>query len=409
MTSILIVGAGPAGLACATTLTCQRVDADIEVVDPSGTWMAAWRRRFAAQDIPNLRSPAVHHPHPDPFGMLEHAAGEGLIASGGTQLPTTGLFDAFIDEMVERRGLTDRVTPTTAIGLRLRTDGRPEVRLADGSTRRPDRVVLATNARRPQVPDGLIDAAGTDAFAGTEHADVADTPAGGHVLIVGGGLSAAHLAIGAARRGARVTMLTRRRLRIRRFDTDPSWLGPRKRRPFEQEPDALVRRRTIDTARGGGSIPARVRRDLDRCIEAGVIDLRERVQVVGCDPAGQRVRVRCSDGRTILVDVVWCATGGQIDVGLDPLFRDLVTRYPTAIARGLPELEADLSWPGTSVHVSGFGAALRLGPTAGNLVGQRRAALRIAAAVRGDDPVRSDRIATGRGACPDDHGPTSAH
>ena len=403
MTSILIVGAGPAGLACATTLTCQRVDADVEVVDPSGTWMAAWHRRFAAQDIPNLRSPAVHHPHPDPFGMLEFAAGKGLIASGGTQLPTTGLFDAFVDEMIERRGLTDRVTPTGVTGLRIHTDGRAEVRLTDGSSRQPDRVVLATNARRSLVPDGLRDAAGTEVFADTERANVANTPVGGHVVIVGGGLSAAHLAIGAARRGARVTMLARRRLRVRRFDTDPSWLGPRKRRPFEQEPDAFIRRRTIDTARGGGSVPARVRRDLDRCIEAGVIDLRERVEVVGCDAIGHRVRVRCTDDRAVLADAMWCATGGRIDVGLDPLCQDLVTSFPTTIAHGLPDLAADLSWPGTRVHLSGFGAALRLGPTAGNLVGQRRAALRIAAAVRGDDPCRSDRIATGRGACPDDH------
>lgn len=403
MTNILIVGAGPAGLACATTLTCQRADAEIEVVDPSGTWMTAWRRRFDAQDIPNLRSPAVHHPHPDPFGMLEHADGKGLIASGGTQLPTTDLFDRFIDEMIERRGLTNRVTPTGAIGLQIRAGGRPEVRLADGSTRRPDRVVLATNVRHPVVPDGLREAAGTELFADTERADVVDTPVGGHVVIVGGGLSAAHLAIGAARRGARATMLTRRRLRVRRFDTDPSWLGPRKRRPFEQEPDPFVRRRTIDTARGGGSVPARVRRDLDRCIEAGMIDLRERVEVVGCDPVGDRIQVRCTDDRTILADVVWCATGGQIDVQMDPLLQDLVSTFPTTIARGLPELEADLSWPGTPVHISGFGAALRLGPTAGNLVGQRRAALRVAAAVRGEDPVRRDRIATGRGACPDDH------
>jgi cation diffusion facilitator CzcD-associated flavoprotein CzcO len=67
---VLVVGAGPAALSLATALTCRRVPVELEVIDPSGTWMAAWNRRFAAQDIPHLRSPSVHHPHPDPFALL---------------------------------------------------------------------------------------------------------------------------------------------------------------------------------------------------------------------------------------------------------------------------------------------------------------------------------------------------
>ncbi|MTV25915.1 lysine N(6)-hydroxylase/L-ornithine N(5)-oxygenase family protein [Nitriliruptoraceae bacterium ZYF776] len=396
----LIIGAGPAGLAVATALSCHGVD-DLEVVDPSGTWMTAWHRRFAAQDIPHLRSPAVHHPHPDPFALLEVTPREELVRSGGTSLPTTASFRRFCELLVERRGLADAVTATHAEALEVGVDGRATVHLADGTSRTPDRVVLATNARQPTLPEAIAPLRGHPCVAGTETAAVADTPAGGHVVVVGGGLSAGHLAVGAARRGAQVTLAARRRLMVRRFDTEPAWLGPKKRRPFEADPDPRSRRRTIDHARGGGSVPHRMHRAIGGCAEEGRLDLRERVEVDAChDRPDGRVEVRFSDGHEVVADAVWAATGGAIDVTRDALCRALAAAHATEVADGLPVLTDDLRWPGTNVHLAGFVAALTLGPTAGNLVGQRRAALRIAAAVRGDDPVRADRVATGTGACP---------
>lgn len=415
MSEILIVGAGPAGLASALALTCHGFGDRVRVVDPSGTWLAAWRRRFAAQDIPILRSPAVHHPHPDPFALLQHAGDHGLVASGGTQLPTTSLFDGFIDHIVEAAGLVDRVEATTLDALDLDDRGFPTVRLGNSEEARPDRVVLATNSRHPRIPSSLAeiarDAAARDAavpkVAGPDSASLEATPVGGHVVVIGAGLSAAHLAIGAVRRGAYVTLLARHRLRVRRFDTHPSWLGPKKRRPFEQEPDPFVRRRTIDTARGGGSIPARYHRELLRCDEAGLLDLRERVALVEAVPdRGGCVRLVLDDGSTVVANAVWCATGGDVDVTRDELCRPLLERTSVTVAGGLPELDQDLSWPGTSVHQVGFAAGLRLGPVAGNLIGHRRAALRIVAGLLGRDPTRVDRIVTGTGACPSVvHGP----
>ena len=400
MTDVLIVGAGPAGLAAAVNLSCHGLADGLRIVDPSGTWLAAWRRRFASQDIPILRSPAVHHPHPDPFALLEHAGGQGLVASGGTQLPTTRAFDRFVDDLVAARDLADRVEPIAAVGLELTDDGHAAVSLSNGEVVRPDRVVLATNARSPAVPEALAPATAAGRALAGDAPHVDRVPSGGRLAVIGAGLSAAHLALGAARRGAHVTLLARHRLRVRRFDTHPSWLGPRKRRPFEQEPDPHVRRRTVDTARGGGSIPARFRRALDACTEAGQLDLRERVSVVACDDGGGALDLTLDDGARVRVDEVWCATGGRLDVAADPLCRPLLGRSPVAVADGLPDLADDLTWPGTTVHLTGFAAALRLGPTAGNLVGHRRAALRLAASIRGDDPVAADRIATGAGACP---------
>jgi hypothetical protein len=400
--SVTIVGAGPGGLSVALALRCHDRSLPLTVLDPSGTWLAAWRRRFTQQDIPHLRSPAVHHPHPDPFALLARTDRRGLVPSGGTNLPTTAAFERFCDELVEAAGLAEAVRPVGVAAIESTTPGDVRIRLSDGQLHGTDRLVLATNARRPLCPPALADATAEGAAVGSERADVRATPPGGHVVVVGGGLSAAHLALGAARRGAHVTLLTRRRLTVRRFDTHPTWLGPRKLRPFVAEPDPLVRRRAIDAARGGGTVPHAFRRELARCEERGLLTLRERSVIVGCErDAAGRLVLHLDVGPLPAADAVWVATGGRIDVTDDPLCVRLVDEHPTPVADGLAVLDDDLSWPGTGVHLVGFTAALSLGPTAGNLIGLRRGAQRVAAAVRGEDPVQADRITTGGGACPD--------
>lgn len=397
----LVVGAGPAGLAVATGLACHDLADDLEVVDPSGTWLSAWHGRFAAQAIPHLRSPAVHHPHPDPFALLGVTDEDQVIRSGGTSLPSTAAFARFCDQLVHHQRLAERLTATAATALEVDVSGRPTVQLADGTRRRPERVILAGNARRPIVPPAVDHLLGRDPrVATTASAHVADTPSGGHVVVVGGGLSAAHLALGAVARGAEVTLMTRRRLTVRRFDTHPSWLGPKKRRPFEAEPDPVTRRRMIDQARGSGTIPHAVRRRLDEAVAAGCLRVCERSLLERVDARDDALHVRASGGERWRADRLWLATGAPVDVAHDPLCRRLLADHPAARVGGMVDLDPDLSWPGTRVHLVGGAASLVLGPTAGNLVGQRRAASRITAAVRGVDPVSADRIATGAGACP---------
>jgi hypothetical protein len=398
--TVVLVGAGPAALAVALTADCHDLADRLEAIDPSGRWLAAWDRRFAAQAIPHLRSPAVHHPHPDPFALLAQCEPEELVTSGNTRLPTSAGFRRFVDAQVEAADLDGRVHAGKLRALSLDPDGRARLVLDDGSQRCPDHVVLAANARHAVLPAVLEHLRDHPRVAVGEAARLADTPVGGRIAVLGGGLSAAHLAVGAAERGAEVHLLTRRRLTVRRFDTHPSWLGPSKRRPFEREPDPFLRRRAIDRARGGGTIPHRMRQRLQTHVDRGAIVLHERTTILAADADSRGVCVDLRGSGRLETDVLWTATGGAIDVARDDLCRTLQGRFPTTIAGGLPELTTDLRWPGTNVHLVGGVAGLRLGPTAGNLIGHRRAAQRLVAAWRALDPVRADRIATGAGACP---------
>ena len=397
----MIVGAGPAALATATLLRCHELG-PLEIIDPQGRWLTAWHHRFAAQSIAHLRSPAVHHPHPDPFALLATAGPDDLVRSGQANLPTTGVFARFTADLVRAARLTDAITASSVTSLELLGDGTAVLYLADGTHRRPDRVVLATNRRVPSEPLALRDqgGGGHPAVRQGDRCDVRSTPAGGHVVVVGGGLSAAQLCAGAAERGARVTLIARSRLRVRRYDTHPTWLGQKQLRPFRAEVDPVLRARMLAAARGGGTMPHRNRVLLQRLEDAGRLCLRERRELADVGSTSEGVRLCLDDGEVLAAAELWCATGGRIDVATDPLLTQVRRLRPIAIAGGLPDLDDALRWPGTNVHLTGAAAGLVLGPTAGNLVGHRRAAQRITAALRGLDPERADRITTGSGACP---------
>lgn len=400
----VIVGAGPGAMSVVLALQCRGLDDVPLVLDPSGGWLVRWRERFAAQGIPNLRSPAVHHPHPDAFALLGRAEDGELVRSGGVHLPTTGLFDRFTDELIEDHRLAGLVRPDSAERLEVDRDGRPTVVTMGGDVIRADRVVIATD-RRVATRIDLDRDLDRRRVAGIDRADVRTVRAGEHIAVVGGGLSAVHLALGAARRGAFVTLVARRSLEVRRFDTHPSWLGPARRREFESLADPAVRRRAIINARRGGTVPHRFRKELAELEVSGEVRCIERVELVGCVDHRDGVRLELrSRGSHVPPDLgafdrVWLATGGSIDVLSDPLCAPLAAGSRTAVVGGLPDLEADLCCPGTRVHLLGASAGLVLGPTAGNLVGLRRGAQRIAATMAGEDPARADCSVTGAGAC----------
>ena len=85
------------------------------VFDSSQTWPSQWQRQFAAQQIPQLRSPAVHHPDPNPFQLRNFDQARYNELFPPYHRPGTKLFNDFCHEVVCHWKLTDKVYPAKEI------------------------------------------------------------------------------------------------------------------------------------------------------------------------------------------------------------------------------------------------------------------------------------------------------
>jgi cation diffusion facilitator CzcD-associated flavoprotein CzcO len=386
---LVIAGAGPHALALAARLLRKRPTwrRRLRVVDPAGAWLSCWQRQMAQYEIPWLRSPSPHHPHPNPHALrrfaLEHHRGWQLEGPYG--LPHTDLFADFCRSVVDEFGLATSLVSGRLTQLRLPPSGSGPLTLAfaDGSEQRARRLVIATGAGGPRLPAWAASCVGRHPPEALQHSSTIDLPSlpplqGQKVAIVGGGLTAAHLVLGALRRGAQVLLLCRRTLRERPFDADPGWLGPKYLKGFEAEPSMLRRRQLVLAARDGGSIPPQMAHRL-RQAERHAAQLRilEGFVVRQAHWGEEGWTLHGPVGTPLMAHRLWLATGQRLGVGQCPLLRQLHQQRPAPLVEDWPVLGPDLSWPGTSVSVMGGLAALQLGPAARNLHGGRLAAERI--------------------------------
>jgi len=248
---------------------------------------------------------------------------------------------------------------------------------------------------------------------------------GQHVLIVGGGLTSAHLVLSAHRHGAAsVTLLTRRQVRVQEFCVDLSWVGRARHlllsdyrgQPVEE------RLRTLRTARPGGSISPFVMKELNALMarEGGKVVLYEEAEVTGLlplpvssSPSPSSFCVTLSTGVVLpRVDRLLLATGSAVDITKDPLLSPLLIPQAGSekeeeatprICQGFPivgpSLRLDLQGAEKEmkIHVMGPYAALQVGPDAANLTGAMTASRLLADVIRAEGVGEAGREEGGRG------------
>ncbi|NJN31236.1 MAG: lysine N(6)-hydroxylase/L-ornithine N(5)-oxygenase family protein [Synechococcales cyanobacterium RM1_1_8] len=400
---LAVIGAGPQGLTLLTHLLQKRpqLRGQFRVFDPSGQWMQRWREQFAAQEIEHLRSPAVHHPDPHPGALRNFAEGRESELYPPYALPGTQLFNEHCAAVIQRWQLEDCILPHPVEGLTLSSGRFPFTLHSPAGLVKARRVILATGSGQPHWPDWAVRAqlehflSGSDArIAHSSQVDLRQLPSlqGEQILIIGGGLSSGHLALGAVRRGARVTLMTRRNCREKLFDADPGWLGPKYLKGFAAETDWYKRWQMIRDARDGGSFTPEVLTKLRRLSRDGKVQFLEYCQVkqatwgdnqwqIEFDELGSNKPELAGGNAHCTAKRIWLATGSTLDAAQHPLLQSIQQSHPAELVNGLPVLDQHLRWPGLELFVSGGLAALQLGPAARNLFGGRLAAERIVPAI----------------------------
>jgi len=423
---VCIVGAGPHGLAMASRMllgeqalqdctntwretkdirehlsTERRASArTFAVVDAGGGWMKRWRHQFDVLGIEYLRS--NDGMHPDAFAHKTLAVWAAMnqrldfltLSSlpgdfhGHFKAPSNELMLDFCEHLVNIGGLEDNLWQANAESLEPCESG---VKVTVSTTEGQD-TILAKHvvvARGPtwcrQWPAfrNALDAA---ARARVLHAwDLFDGPEcikrlSGDGVIVGGGLTSAHLCVQLATKG-KLDLLIRRDRRVKQYDLDLSWMvtRPDGRRLLRQKFEhASVEERiaTNRSVRDGGSISPELNSMLSKLEAESLLEVHEFTEIVSAAWDGCWTLTLSTD-EVITADYLICATGSKIDISADPLLANLQAIHPLHLEGGLPVLSEGLQWGELPIHLMGNSAALELGPDAVNMSGALRGAYRI--------------------------------
>uniref|UniRef100_A0A3Q2CQR6 Zgc:113276 n=1 Tax=Cyprinodon variegatus TaxID=28743 RepID=A0A3Q2CQR6_CYPVA len=355
-----------------------------------------------------------------------------LKKSSSFSLPGTKLIVDFFKEQVRRykldkimvKGTVEKIIPVTGD-----TKGKIQhfcVELQDGRTLKARQVVLATGPTRSQMsnipewvenigesyPEGRLQHTvhlmhnlpnSKQRHLETEIQKQEETSAnqvceaGQRVMVVGGGLTSAHVVSIALQQGAsHVTWVMRKHLQLKQFDVgDVESLvgryshvehgikmdGQAYLRQFYNERSLHKRLAMIRQARKGGAITPEAYIHLQPSIESGQVELKTFCQVNEASWCyrSQTWNLSLSSGDQWTGDRIWLATGCKLDVKQDPLLSDVMKKFPIQVVDGWPCILESLQWmEGCPLYLMGQYTALQIGPHAVNLAGGQAASMRIA-------------------------------
>jgi len=377
----LIIGGGVHGTHLSHVLaTARGVPHDrIRVLDRESDPLAVFWRCAEAVGMAYLRSPGVHHLDLHPYSLLRFAQREGRRLEGRFMppydRPKLPLFRAHCDHVIRQHRLAElRLTADTQTITSQPWGYRVETTAGYLDTRR---LVLAL---------GAGDRLGRPAWA--RHGEPGwhvfhhaftrtHIPAASTVAIIGGGISAAQLALALVRRGARPIVISRHPIREHRFDNDPAWLGPAAMQRFSRG-GPVARREMIGHARHRGSMPPELRRAVQRAVRSGLARWLD-TEVTAIDRTDGEITLTLGRSLHLLtVAHIVLATGFHRERPGGVLVDDAIeTLGLPCAACGFPILRDTLEWR-PNLYVTGALAELELGPIARNIAGARAAGERLA-------------------------------
>lgn len=374
----LIIGGGIHGVHIAARLLGETElgQGDIRILDPSSQLLARWRARTKVTGMTHLRSPAVHHLDIEPWSLrrfAEEGSQKRRLFARPYDRPSLELFNEHCDAVIDEFGIKRLHRTERATKIRIRSGGVSVSTQSENIYVARNVVLAVGNAEQPERPEWAKGSAARIHHVFESGSDGWPSENAESVAVIGGGLSAAQVAIRLVGEGHAVHLVSRHALREHQFDSDPGWLGPKYMRDFRRERSAARRREVIQRARHSGSVTPATLRKLRRCFERGTVKWHQATVQEASRLRGGRSKLRFSAGTAIHVDRILLATGFSAHRPGGEMVDDLIRAHSLPCAEcGYPLIDSNLRWhPG--VFVTGPLAELELGPAARNIAGARRA------------------------------------
>ncbi|WP_026691675.1 FAD/NAD(P)-binding protein [Alteribacter aurantiacus] len=377
-----IIGGGIQGATVASFLSERGVKpAHIAVVDPHNEPLENWKHCTGKIEMEYLRSPFVHHLEESPFSLDSYAKKEDYVKPflGRRKRPKLQMFNDHSTLTLESRGLHESWVKGRVTRIK---KGRQywTVTLSDGQIIESKYIVVAIGlGEQPYWPDWATDLNESSSrvshvFDRSLNTDFVKGP----VTIIGGGITAAHLAVKLSRKiPGQVTLVKRHPFRIHEFDSDSGWMGPKNMAGFLKQKDPAKRRQIIRHARHRGSITQELQMTLLHLERSGSLSIKEREITHGtASPHGM---ITLYDHDTVInetASVILCTGFKQEAPGMTFLNSLIKDHNLLCAACGYPLVPDSLEWC-DHLYLTGGLAELELGPTARNISGARRGASRI--------------------------------
>lgn len=375
----LIVGGGIQGTTLATFLVKEKKTSidKLIIVDPHEEPLDNWKSCTEKISMPYLRSPSVHHIDKNPFSLQSFvnscSTGNEAEFYGRYKRPSLQIFNKHCDHIIEDIGLKNSWAKGKVVKIKKR-NRLWYVYLATNEMLVCRNLVLAIGVgNQLSFPDWAIQAKNNNQQniyhifdKQLNNLENLEMP----ISIIGGGITAVHIAIKLSKLfPGNISLIKRHPFRVFDFDSDPSWLGPKKQYSFRKLTDYYERREQIKNARNRGSIPKELQ------LKIRMLQEKNKIIVINDSVTHYKDNFLYLENQpSILAKTVILATGFQTSLPEKEWLEPLIQEQNLKCAQcGYPIVSHCLQWE-ENLYVTGTLAELEVGPIARNISGARQAA-----------------------------------
>ena len=374
---VLVIGAGPFGLAVAAGLADRKVDHLV-----AGEHMGFWRKQMPEAML--LRSGADWHLDPGGDLTMEHFLASRGTTGEASQPLTRALYLDYVSWFSRQRGIDP--SPVFIDRLDPNGSGRFTATRVDGERVTARRVVLALGMGLfPHIPPGVASLvpAGRGAHTGdrVDFTGLRDL----RCLIVGGRQAAFEWAALIHEAGARDVVISHRHASPAFAESDWSWVAPLVEgmvdnpgwyRSLPADEQAAVSRSLWHEGR------AKVEPWLEPRVRQDGIRVLPGTTVVACQELGSgAMAVRFDNDETVEVDDIIFATGYKVDIDRIGLLARGNLMPDLAARNGYPVLDCSFQTTVPGLYITSMAAGQDFGPFFGFTVAARSSARIISAAM----------------------------